>query len=64
MVMMMTMMATTVLFQVTLPGGIIMTGTALEEKGILVQSDQEIVVFGVNTQEYTADAYLAMPVCN
>ena len=63
MVMMMMVMATTAVLQVILPGGILMSGTALEGKGILVQSDQEIVVFGVNSEKYTTDAYLAMPVC-
>ena len=36
---------------------------AIEDKGVWVQSDQDITVFGVNKDAGTADAYLALPVC-
>ena len=36
---------------------------AIEDKGVWVQSDQDITVIGVNKDSDTAEAYLALPVC-
>ena len=35
--------------------------TELSKKGILIQADDEIVVYGVNREVYSDDGYLALP---
>ncbi|XP_071171034.1 SCO-spondin-like [Mytilus edulis] len=37
-------------------------GTVKESKGILVSADDEVVIYGVNKQKYSNDAFLGLPV--
>ncbi|XP_069114974.1 uncharacterized protein [Argopecten irradians] len=48
--------------QVHFPNNIRMVGSSLDKKGILVTSDDEIVIYGVNKEKYSADAFLGLPV--
>ena len=50
------------MFQVTITEDIRLSGTALEDKAVWVQSDQEVIVFGVNKETFSTDAYQALPV--
>ncbi|XP_033759578.1 IgGFc-binding protein-like [Pecten maximus] len=38
-----------------------MEGSSLSPKGIVVQANEEIIVYGVNRQHYTSDAFLGLP---
>ncbi|XP_013406006.1 uncharacterized protein LOC106170605 [Lingula anatina] len=46
---------------VTIPWAMRMQGTALDNKGILIQSHQEIVVYGVNKHKFSNDGFLGLP---
>ncbi|XP_028410633.1 uncharacterized protein LOC114533322 [Dendronephthya gigantea] len=50
------------LYPVDFPTSVRMRGTAIEEKGIHIKADAEIVVYGLNIKKFTTDAYLALPV--
>lgn len=50
------------LYPVDFPTSVRMRGTAIEEKGIHIKADSEIVVYGLNIMKFTTDAYLALPV--
>ncbi|KAK3094414.1 hypothetical protein FSP39_001502 [Pinctada imbricata] len=41
--------------------GFRMRGTGLNSKGILVTADDEIVLYGLNKEQYTTDGYLGLP---
>ena len=47
---------------VTLPKELQSTGTALEKKGVYVRSTDDIVVYGVNSQQGSCGAFNVMPV--
>ncbi|KAJ8310380.1 hypothetical protein KUTeg_012245 [Tegillarca granosa] len=47
--------------QLNIKSDIRLIGTSMEAKGILVTSDQEIVVYGVNKDRYSNDAYVSLP---
>ena len=46
---------------IVVPGGFRHVETEKSSKGIVITSDKEIVVYGVNKEKYSDDAYLALP---
>lgn len=38
------------------------TGTAMTSKALFVTSDYDIAVYSVNKEQYSADAFLALPI--
>lgn len=38
-----------------------MTGNSLTSQGIYLSSDVDLVVFGINKEEFSADGFLALP---
>ena len=50
------------LYPIDMPTSIRMEGTKVENKGIHIKADSEIVVYGLNIKKFTTDAYLALPV--
>jgi hypothetical protein len=47
--------------QVLIPKKYRLVGSQIEGKGILIQSDDNIVVFGLNKQWYSTDGFVSIP---
>ncbi|XP_033733950.1 uncharacterized protein LOC117323058 [Pecten maximus] len=48
--------------QVHFPNTIRAVGSTRDKKGILIESDDEIVIYGVNKEKFSSDAFLGLPV--
>ena len=48
--------------QVFFSANVRLQGNEKSEKGILITADDEVVMYGVNKERYSNDAYLALPV--
>ncbi|XP_021353607.1 uncharacterized protein LOC110450424 isoform X1 [Mizuhopecten yessoensis] len=48
--------------QVHLPNNIRVVGSSKDTKGVLIRSNDEIVIYGVNKEKFSCDAFLGLPV--
>ncbi|OWF39259.1 uncharacterized protein LOC110465261 [Mizuhopecten yessoensis] len=47
--------------QLTFSNNLRMTATGLDSKGLLLVADDEVVIYGVNKERYSCDAFLGLP---